>query len=108
MKNLNSNSFFKVCSGIALVTASVALLFFSVNRSVAAPTTNVEAFSKMMPPGASGKYMFSYTVDQAQNGDYFWHLMVWNSETGAFKCFYWDRAEQNWVENFGKALPALP
>jgi hypothetical protein len=102
MKNLNPNSFLKVCSGIAIVMLSVSALFFSVKTAEASPSRNL---NYPMPVG-NGKYMYSYTVDQAQNGDFFWHVMVWNTETGSFKCYYWNRGE--WVENFEKALPALP
>jgi hypothetical protein len=101
MKNLNSKSFLKVCSGVAMVMFAMAALFFSVKTAEAAPVKN---FSPM--PVGSGKYMYSYTVDQAQSGDFFWHILVWNTETGAYKCYYWNRGA--WVENFETPLPALP
>lgn len=102
MKIITANSFLKVCSGIAMVMLAASALFFSVKKAEASPYANF----KPMPVG-NGKYMFQYEVSQAQNGTFYWQILVWNTETGAFKVYNWNK-DGNWEDNFEKGLPSLP
>jgi hypothetical protein len=110
MKNFNSTSFFKACSGIALVILAASAFFFSIKPTQATPQNMPGLYNKPMPVAGAGKYSFDYNLGIDANNDFYWQVWVANTETGAYKCYRWDREEQKWVKMFNEsmALPELP
>jgi hypothetical protein len=109
MKNFNCNSFFKVCSGLALIIFACAAFCFSVRPAQATPS-NMPAFSKNYPVVGNGKYQFMYNIGMDANNDFYWQIGVANTETGGYKYYRWDRDQQKWAKMFGDCmqLPELP
>jgi hypothetical protein len=96
---------------IALLVKGIfasAILVFSLAAII---YTSNPAYANDYPPTLqdSGKYKFQYATGVDKEGSFYWHLMAYNSETGKFKIYYWNRESQAWTENFnGKDLPSLP
>ncbi len=87
---------------------SLAILIFSLAAII---YTSNPVHATNYPPTLqhSGKYTFQYATGVDLKGNFFWHLMAYNSETAKFKIYYWDRGNQVWKENFnGKGLPSWP
>ena len=109
MKNLNATSFVKVCSGIALVVFSVAVLMYTVKPSFAAPVDKAD-FGKSILAAGNGKYALQYHVGQETSGSFFWHVFITNTETGNYKAYQWNRKDQVWEPLFANSIkfPELP
>lgn len=98
------NNFLQISSGISFVILSIAILIYSLGSVKAEKESATPVFSKMSPP-ASGKYAFEYIVSTTPSGVFYWHMMVYNSETGKCKMFYWSKDDQKWYENFDGQTP---
>lgn len=107
MKNFNSNAFFKVCSGVALVVFAAAAFCFSIKPAQATPTTSNMLLSKSMMPAGAGKYQFMYNAGVDGTNAFYHIIVIGNTETGAVKSFIWDRDTQKFDEFLG-ALPSIP
>ncbi|MBC7861840.1 MAG: hypothetical protein IAF38_02625 [Bacteroidia bacterium] len=108
MKNFNSTSFFKACSGVALVLFACSAVFFSVRPAQASPQ-NFNQFSKTNLPVGNGKYNLTYSIG-SDGTKFYWHMVVFNTETGGYSAFSWDRDNQKWTKLFKEntSLPELP
>jgi len=86
----------KLLSSIALLMASAALLIFAIKYSpaVAAGDTSNNAVGKIM------MYQNSFVY----NNQYYYNILVWDSETGKSKLYYTNSKE--WV--LDTQLPASP
>ncbi len=109
MKNFNSSAFLKACSGIALVIFACAALFFSVKPAQASPQNFPGMLNKPMSAG-SGKYQFIYNVGYDSNNNFYWQMIIGNSETGGYKAYRWSVDDQKWMKMFDEcvAFPELP
>lgn len=86
----------KILSSIALVMASAALLIFAIKYSPAIAGGDISSNS-------SGKIM----MDQSSfvyNNQYYYNILVWDTETGRSKLYYTNSKE--WV--LDTQLPASP
>lgn len=97
----------QACIGISIILLSGGFFLRSVNVAQAAPSLP----GKLHPePGSSiGKYQMS--ASSITVGDkFFQYVLVWNTETGQSKYYYFDRYDSrsmNWIP-FGKDLPEKP
>jgi len=104
MKNMSK--FLQVCVGISIVILSAGFLFQSVGTANAAPTPG--KFLQQQTNNI-GKYQMS-TSSITVGEKFFQYILVWNTETGESKCYYFDRYDNKtyeWIA-FGKDLPAKP
>lgn len=103
------NGIFKLMIGCAVVLFSVAAVIYSSQNAQAELPTHSN--SALYQSGSSGKYQFDYSVGQVdQTGAFYWQVMIFNSETGAYKAYYWSKSDQTWYENFNSStpIPSLP
>ena len=95
------NAVSKLILACSVLIFAFAALFYSTNNVIA------NDMPEFMQSG--GKYHIQYIPGLNKNGNFYWHVMVYNNETGNFKVYYWDVPSQSWNENFsGKGLPELP
>jgi hypothetical protein len=85
----------------ALLLIGVAAIIYSAQPA--------QAYDFPQTLDDSGKYRLQYTTGLESNGNFYWHMLAYNTETGKMKLYYWDMSSQGWTENFsGKNLPELP
>ncbi|MGH1336522.1 MAG: hypothetical protein ACRBFS_10370 [Aureispira sp.] len=80
---MTNPSFFEKCKGIALILGVVlfgtaAILFSTTPAQADAPQTMY----------ATGKYQMTMTCVKDANGDTFWYILAWDTETGRSKLYY--------------------
>lgn len=102
-----ANSIFKLMIGASVLILSVSVLFYTAKSANAEQRINT---SNMMPAGVSGKYMIQYVANVDGEGAFFWQMVIWDTETGNYKAYRWDRDAQDWKALFNncKAFPAIP
>ena len=102
----NTERIFKLLLGVSVLIFSLAALSFSLTPTYA--TDGQQSMGTFVNPieGGSGKY----TLQLTQSNQQIWLATVFNTETGAYKMYYWDGTEEAWKIDFGgsKAFPDLP
>ena len=95
-----------ICGGISMVLIAASLFFISVKSSFASqPANNLKSFTPTM---VSGKYMMSYQVFKYNDGTEGYNILVWDSETGAGKIYYYDKGEKKMKHWESGNIPASP
>lgn len=103
---MSANSISKLILSASILILSVSCLIYVSKNAQAEPLIKT-GFS---PDASHGKYMMQYLANVDANGNFYWHMLLWNSETGNYKTYRWDRDAQEWKGLFSdsKAFPALP
>lgn len=105
-----SKKIMSVCAGISMVLLSASAFFFSIKSSFAGNEIKPE-FTKssvFQTGGANGKYMMNYQVFKYQDGGEGYNVLVWDTQTGKAKIYYYDTSEKKmkvWVQG---AIPSSP
>lgn len=106
---MESKKFLAVCSGVSMVLLSVSAFFFSIKSSFAGNENNSFVKSSVFQTGgANGKYMMNYQVFKYQDGGEGYNVLVWDTQSGKAKIYYYDTGEKKmkvWVQ---EAIPSSP
>ncbi|MFL5751955.1 MAG: hypothetical protein ACJ76F_00995 [Bacteroidia bacterium] len=98
--------FMQICIGISIILLSGGFFLRSMNQANAAPALPGKL---QQSTGSIGKYqMCANTVTVGDK--FFQYVLVWNTETGQSKYYYYDRYDDRtftWIP-FGKDLPEKP
>lgn len=93
----------------ACLSLGVAAVLYSASPVQANEGPALSDFVKTNQTTSSGKYRMQYVTGLNKSGDFYWHMMTYNTETAKMNLFYWDRKGQQWKMNFnGQQLPKLP
>jgi hypothetical protein len=106
----SSKKFMRVCTGISMVLVSVSIFFFSIKSSFAGHETNNSLVKSAIyqAGGANGKYMMNYQVFKYKDGGEGYNVLVWDTQSGKAKIYYYDTGEKKmkvWVQG---AIPGNP
>jgi hypothetical protein len=106
----SSKKFMTVCTGISMVLVSASIFFFSIKSSFAGNETNnsLVKSSIYQAGGANGKYMMNYQVFKYKDGGEGYNVLVWDTQSGRAKIYYYDTGEKKmkvWVQG---AIPNNP
>ena len=99
-----------VCAGISMVLLSASAFLFSVKSTFAGKENN-NSFVKssvFQTGGANGKYMMNYQVFKYQDGGEGYNVLIWDTQSGKAKIYYYDTGEKKmkvWVQG---AIPSSP
>ncbi len=99
-----------VCTGISMILLSASAFFFSIKSSFAGSETKSEFVrsSVFQAVSANGKYMMNYQVFKYQDGGEGYNVLVWDTQSGKAKIYYYDTGEKKmkvWVQG---AIPSSP
>jgi len=107
---LTSKKTLSVCAGISMVLLSASAFVLSIKSSFAGNETKPEFVKSnvFQAGGANGKYMMNYQVFKYQDGGEGYNVLVWDTQTGKAKIYYYDTGEKKmkvWVQG---AIPTSP
>ncbi|HTL82947.1 MAG TPA: hypothetical protein VL651_14635 [Bacteroidia bacterium] len=107
-----NNTFLKRCFGVSLVMGMLlfgtGFLVKSMNKANAAP-----AVKSLVDDGSgNGRYQMNYTTTvspatESHGVKIYYEVMVWDTQTGKSKLFYYDYDIDNW-KAYGYQLPDRP
>jgi hypothetical protein len=105
-----SKKIMAACTGISMVLVAASLFFFSIKSSVAGNENNNSIVKSgiYQAGGANGKYMMNYQVFKYQDGGEGYNVLVWDTQSGKAKIYYYDTGEKKmkvWVQG---AIPSSP
>lgn len=106
---MESKKFLAVCSGISMLLLSASAFFFSIKSSVAGNENNSFVKSSVFQAaGGNGKYMMNYQVFKYQDGGEGYNVLVWDTQTGKAKIYYYDSSEKKMKVWEAGAIPSNP
>lgn len=105
-----SKKILSLSAGISMVLLSASAFFFSIKSSFAGNEIKPEFTKSSMfqAGGANGKYMMNYQVFKYQDGGEGYNILVWDTQTGRAKIYYYssnDKKMKVWNEG---AIPSSP
>lgn len=102
------NKFLQISLGVSAMLLSSAFLIKSIQPAHAEIAPMKQMTNNAI---ASGKYMMNQACVYNAGGETVYHyVLVWDTETGKSKMYWFDRTSTKsyeW-ESFGKDLPAVP
>ena len=93
----------KVAQRIFATFAGLSLLVFSISTITNNPV-QAEGPERV---AETGKYMMHQNSIVKPNGDWFWHILVWNTETGKSKLYFFKRGDGE-LKKTSFQLPTSP
>lgn len=102
------NKFLQISLGVSAMLLSSAFLIKSIQPAHAEVAPMKQMTNNAM---ASGKYMMNQACVYNATGETVYHyVLVWDTETGKSKMYWFDRTSKKTYEweAFGKDLPAIP
>lgn len=102
------NKFLQISLGVSAILLSGALFMRSIQPAYAEPSPLKQLSNTTV---ASGKYMMNQAcVFNAEASTVYHYVLVWDTETGKSKMYWFDRTDKRTYEweAFGKDLPAVP
>ena len=102
------NKFLQISLGVSAMLLSSAFLIKSIQPANAEVVPIKQMSNTTM---ASGKYMMNQScVFNAEANIVYQYILVWDTETGKSKLYWFDRSDKKTYEweAFGKDLPAVP
>ena len=93
-----NHKFFLNCIGIAAIVFASAFLIRSIQPANAAPPRP----ENFVAEGGNqiGKYQMQFSEGVDGNGNFYFHALIWDSETGKSSVYSWNRSNQSWEEFF--------
>lgn len=88
---ISIDGFVKVTLALSLLLLAVAALVFAVNAAPIAVAQDAETAPVAAPSGTILMDMHYNPTDDADN------VLVWNSETGESKLYWFNTADQEWL-----------
>jgi hypothetical protein len=102
-----TDSIFKIMMGLSILILSVSLLVFATKSSYANENSSTTSF---MPSevGATPKYTLQYNSGVDGNGNFYWQMVLFNPESGAYRAYQWSNG--GWAALFPahQAFPEFP
>jgi hypothetical protein len=102
-----TDSIFKIMMGLSVLILSVSLLVFATKSSYANDDNRATSF--MPAEGvSSSKYTLQYNSGVDGNGNFYWQMVLFNAESGAYRAYTW--ANGGWSPLFPghEAFPEFP
>jgi hypothetical protein len=98
------NKFFLNSIGVATIIFALAFLIRSIQPASAAPKP-----AAFITEGANqiGKYQIAYNEGVDNNNIFYFHAIIWDTETGKSSVYGWNRDKQVW-EDFFTGTSAIP
>jgi hypothetical protein len=98
------NKFFLNSIGVATIIFALAFLIRSIAPANAAPKP-----AEFITEGANqiGKYQIQYNEGVDNNNVFYFHALIWDTETGKSSVYGWNRDKQVW-EDFFTGSSAVP
>jgi len=102
------NKFLQISLGVSAMLLSGAFFIRSIQPAHAEVSPMKQLANNTM---SSGKYMMNQAcVFNAEASTVYHYVLVWDTETGKSKMYWFDRTDKKTYEweQFGKDLPAVP
>jgi hypothetical protein len=102
-----TDSIFKIMLGLSILILSVSLLVFATKTSYANDATT-KSIPYMPAETVGGKYTLQYNSGVDGNGNFYWQMVLFNPESGAYRAYQW--ANGGWSALFPghQAFPEFP
>ncbi|MBK6951263.1 MAG: hypothetical protein IPH24_04245 [Crocinitomicaceae bacterium] len=102
-----TDSIFKIMMGLSILILSVSLLVFATKSSYA---NDNSATTPYMPAegGAASKYTLQYNSGVDGNGNFYWQMVLFNRESGAYRAYQWDNGGWSPLFPGHQAFPEFP
>ena len=105
----SSKRILAICSGISMILLSASAFLFSIKSSFAGSANNSFIKSSVFQAaGTTGKYMMNYQVFKYQDGGEGYNVLVWDTQSGKAKIYYYDSSEKKMKVWENGAIPSNP
>jgi hypothetical protein len=104
-----SKKILALCTGISMILLSASAFCLSIKSSFAGNENNSFVKSSVFQTaGANGKYMMNYQVFKYQDGGEGYNVLVWDTQSGKAKIYYYDTGEKKMKIWEAGAIPSNP
>jgi hypothetical protein len=103
-----TDSIFKIMMGLSILILSVSVLVFATKTSYANDASTQSIPYMPAEGGAASKYTLQYNSGVDGNGNFYWQMVLFNRESGAYRAYQW--VNGGWAELFPghQAFPEFP